>query len=160
MTHKKTPRTGPGALEGSSEARRRATVILETLAGVRTTEEAAQALEVAPARYYQLEAYALQGFLVALEPKQRGRLVSVEQQNERLQNEIARLEREVKRRQALYRTMQRALGVPRVLPATAAKAAMARGGKKVKRRRRTTRGDRVVAALSKASTQKDVGGDT
>jgi len=157
MTRKKTPKTGPGALAASSEARRRATVILETLAGVRTTEEAAQALEVAPARYYQLEAYALQGFLVALEPKQRGRQVSVEQQNERLQNEIARLEGEVRRRQALYRSMQRALGVPLVLPATAAKA---RGGKKVKRRRRTTRGDRVVAALSKARTPEDVGGET
>jgi len=157
MTHKKTPRTGPGALEASSEARKRATVILETLAGVRTTEEAAQALEVAPARYYQLEAYALQGFLVALEPKQRGRQVSVEQQNARLQDEITRLEREVKRQQALYRTTQRALGVPRVPAPTKAKT---RGGKKVKRRRRTTRGDRVLAALSKVSTPEDVGGET
>jgi hypothetical protein len=156
-THKKTPRTGPGALAGSSEARKRATVILETLAGVRTTEEAAQALEVAPARYYQLEAYALQGFLAALEPKQRGRQVSVEQQNARLQDEIARLEREVKRQQALYRTTQRALGVPKVPVATKAKT---RGGKKVKRRRRTTRGDRVLAALSKSSTPEDVGGET
>lgn len=86
--------------------------------------------------------------------------MSVEQQNERLQNEIARLQQEVRRQQALYRTMQRALGVPRLLPATAAKAALAHGGKKVKRRRRTTRGDRVLAALSKASTPEDVGGET
>lgn len=147
---RKKGRTGPGALEASAEARKRATVILETMLGVRTTEEAAEALGVAPARYYQLETYALQGLVEALEPRQRGRKVSAEQECERLQKEIARLEREVKRQQALYRTTQRALG----LPQSSSSKAKSTGTKKVKRRRRTTRGERVVAVLSKTQASE------
>ena len=106
-----------------------------------------------PARYYQLEAHALHGLMVALEPRPRGRQVSAERANARQRDEIARLEQEVKRQRALYRMTQRALGVPRV-PAPA--KLQVRGGKKVKRLRRTTCGERVLAVLSKANLEKDL----
>jgi hypothetical protein len=129
-------------------------VILETLVGVRTTQEAAEALGVSPPRYYQLETYALQGLVEALEPRPRGRQVSVELENERLRGEITRLEREVKRQQALYRTAQRALGVPAAPVSSNGKAnGKTKGkskGKKSRRRRRTTRGERVLRSLSEA----------
>ena len=161
MSAQRTRRTGPRALDASAEARRRATVILETLTGVRTTQEAAEALGVAPARYYQLETYALQGLVEALEPRPRGRRVDAQVELDRHKGEIARLTRDVARQQALYRTAQRALGVPPVNGAvpkgkadastTMSTSTSKSAKKKVRRRRRTSRGERVAAALATAS---------
>ena len=158
MSVQRTRRTGPRALDASAEARRRATVILETLTGVRTTQEAAEALGVAPARYYQLETYALQGLVEALEPRPRGRRVDAQAELERHKGEIARLTRDVARQQALYRTAQRALGVPAVngaapkgkADASSTTTTSKSAKKKVRRRRRTSRGERVAAALAGA----------
>lgn len=150
MSARRTTRTGPRALDASAEARRRATVILETLTGLRTTQEAADALGITQPRYYQLETYALQGLVEALEPRPRGRRVEAQAEIERQRGEIARLEREVCRQRALYRTTQRALGVPASPPPTKAKAnGKTKTGrkKKARRRRRTTRGERIVSAL-------------
>ena len=159
MSAQRTRRTGPRALDASAEARRRATVILETLTGVRTTQEAAEALGVAPARYYQLETYALQGLVEALEPRPRGRRVDAQVELDRHKGEIARLTRDVARQQALYRTAQRALGVPPVngavpkgkADASPTTSTSKSAKKKVRRRRRTSRGERVAAALAAAS---------
>jgi hypothetical protein len=125
-------------------------VILETLTGVRTTQEAADALGVAPARYYQLETYALQGMVEALEPRQRGRKVSVEHELERERTEVRRLEREVARQQALYRSAQRALGVPAAVNGTSSKDKAKT--KKVRRRRKVSRGERIAKALVASAT--------
>ena len=153
MKARRTTRTGPGALEASAEARKRATVILETMLGTRTTQEAAEALEVAPPRYYQLETHALQGMVEALEPRPRGRRVSAERELERLRAEIVRLERELSRQNALYRTAQRALGVPAapsVKPTSSSKSKgkASKAKKTVRRRRKVSRGERVAAALA------------
>lgn len=137
------------------EARKRATVILETMTGLRSTQEAAEALGVAPARYYQLETYALQGMVEALEPRQRGRKVSAEQELERQRAEVTRLEREVARQQALYRSAQRALGVPSspTKSETSSSKASAKNGtaskkkKTVRRRNKRSRGERIASAL-------------
>lgn len=131
-------------------------IILETLSGVRTTQEAADALEVALARYYQLETYALEGFLAALEPRQRGRRVSAERECEELRAQITRLEREVQRQQALYRTTQRVLGVPKV-PGTRAAGGKGKSAtsKPVRRRRKKTRGERILAQMAQVAAEAE-----
>ena len=128
-------------------------MILETLTGLRTPQEAADALGVASARYYQLETYALQGLVSALEPRPKGRQVSAERELEREREEVARLKREVGRQLALYRSAQRALGVPRSNgTGSAASGSTQKAGRKkaksVRRRRKETRGERVAKALA------------
>lgn len=133
-------------------------MILETLTGVRTTLEAAEALGVAPARYYQLETYALQGMVEALEPRQRGRKQSVERELERERSEVRRLSREVARQQALYRSAQRALGVSPAVNGSSPDSAKSKSGtakkaekgkaKTVRRRRKQSRGERIAKVLA------------
>ena len=130
-------------------------MILETLLGQRTTQEAAEVLGVAPARYYQLETYALQGMVEALEPRRRGRRVSAEAELERERTEVRRLERDLARQQALYRSAQRALGVPQGNGTTTTSSPKAKAGpttkagkaKTVRRRRKVSRGERIAKAL-------------
>lgn len=156
MSAPKTRPTGPRALVASAEARRRMAIILETLSGVRTTQEAADGLGVALARYYQLETYALEGFLVALEPRQRGRRVSAERECEELREQITRLEREVQRQQALYRTTQRVLGVPKVLSKRAVGGkGKGAASKPVRRRRKKTRGERILAQMAQVAAEDE-----
>ncbi len=58
----------------SKEAEKRlAAAILEVLAGVRTPQQAAEALQMSLPRYYQLEARGLHGLLEACVPKPKGR---------------------------------------------------------------------------------------
>ena len=104
---------GPHTLKGSTVARKSATLILEALTGLRTTQEAADAMGIALARYYVLETRALEGFICALEPRARGRQRTAEHEIRELKAEVVTLERELRRYQALHRTAQRALGVPR-----------------------------------------------
>jgi hypothetical protein len=61
--------TGP---EASSAARRKAHLILEVLAGVRTPTSAAEELAIPLPRYYQWEDRAVAGLVAALEPRRRG----------------------------------------------------------------------------------------
>lgn len=146
--------TGPNALGGSAQARRHAAMILEALNGVRTTQEAADAMGVALPRYYVLETRALEGFIEALEPRRRGRQVTVEREQEKLREEIARLERETRRYQALYRTAQRSLGLPAAPKESGAakkpKKAKAGSTEKTRRRRRKSRGEAILSGLQKA----------
>lgn len=97
--------------EGGDEARRRAAVVLEVLAGLRGPTEAATELGLAQQSYYQLETKALEGLVAALEPQPRGRKVDPSKDLARLEDEKAKLEREVGRLQALLRSSQRALGL-------------------------------------------------
>lgn len=100
----------------SREARRRAAVILEVLAGMRTTAQAAATLDVSLMRYYQLESDALRGLVAACEPKPRGRTQSTTSQLAALRRQCERLQRDLARQQALVRLSQRAVGV--TAPAT------------------------------------------
>jgi len=137
---------GPHTLKGSQLARRSATVVLEALTGLRSTQEAADAMGIALPRYYVLETRALQGFICALEPRARGRQRTSEHDIRELKADKVMLEREVRRYQALHRAAQRALGVPRE---DAARASLAKGGKKkaAKRRRKQSRGERILRVL-------------
>ena len=133
--------TRPAALTGSTEAKRSAAFVLEVLSGTKTTIDASRELGVTLARYYQLEARALQGVLTALEPKRRGKRTDPGHEIDRLRRDSERLQREVTRLQALLRASQRAIGI--VTPPRPDKSRLA--GKR--RRRPTARALRAVTAL-------------
>jgi len=115
------PASGPAGGAGR-DARRRAAVLLEVLAGGRTPAQAAQALGLSLPRYYQVEAAALRGLVEACEPQPRGRARSAEVELARLQRELQRLQRELARQQGLVRLTQRAVGLPPPAPPPASKA--------------------------------------
>ena len=87
--------------KGSKEARRAAAVVLETLGGIRSASEAADALEVAPARYYVLGRRAIEGMIEALERRPRGRRRTLEAELEHAKLALLDTEEELARYQAL-----------------------------------------------------------
>jgi hypothetical protein len=136
---------GEGA---STQAKRLTAAILEVLAGARTPTEAAQVLELSLPRYYLLEARALQGMLVACEPRSLGRAPSSESTLAALRRECEQLRRECGRQQALVRAAQRTIGLS---PPSPASRGPERQGKKRRRRRPTTRALKAAARLSEDS---------
>ena len=98
----------------SAQAKRIAGTILEVLAGFRSITEAAQVLEVAPMRYYALEARALAGLITACEPGRPGPVPGAQRaaEIERLTAERDHLKAEAARYQALARIAQTAFGPP------------------------------------------------
>jgi hypothetical protein len=143
---KRGPRQPPGGADlgqgVSREARRTAALILEVLAGTRTTTEAAAALEVSMTRYYVLETRALHGLVAACEPRTQGRQRSTLSELQVVRSERDRLQREVTRQQALLRAAQRTVGLPPP-PAAPPKGA----GKKQRRRKPVARALTVAAHL-------------
>ena len=124
----------PGSQNGSREAKRKAAVILEVLAGARGPGDAAEALGVSPNRYYQLESRALQGLVTACETRPKGPGLPPEKELAKVCGKVGRLEQELARYQALARVTQRAVGVRP--PASSGKV---KGGKRRKRRKPTVR---------------------
>jgi hypothetical protein len=108
----KKPLKSPADVKGSLEARRFAAAILEVLAGVRSTRDAADALGISETRYYVTEARAIQALVVACEPKKKGwQGPSIEQQLQKAKREQARAERERDRLRGLVRAAQRTIGL-------------------------------------------------
>jgi hypothetical protein len=153
-----------------SEARRRAAVILEVLAGVHTPTSAAQALGIGAQRYYLLEQQALQGLVSACEPRPKGRTMGSDRQIARLERELTVCRRELGRQQALARAAQRVLGlkVAAVPAATAGKSGAAGkgqpagsgagGGKRSRKRKPVVRALRAARVLkADCSTTATVG---
>lgn len=143
---------GPGRDLGegaSGEARKRAAAILEVLAGVRTPAQAAAALGVSLPRYYLLEVQALQGMLVACEPRSTGRGPSAASALAALRCECEQLRRECGRQQALVRAAQRTMGL--ALPAATMKPE--RNGKR-RRRRPMARALRAAARLQPQGSEE------
>jgi hypothetical protein len=115
----RSPRTVGGIRLGqqaSTEAKRLAAAILEVLAGVRTTGDAAAAVGLSLTRYYQVEARALAGFLQACEPLATGPRPNGERALKALRRDNDRLQRELARQQALVRIGQRSVGLAAVAP--------------------------------------------
>jgi hypothetical protein len=138
------PVPGPAA-EADRQARQRAAVLLEVLAGARTPAQAAQALGLSLPRYYQLEAAALRGLVEACQTRPKGRAPSAEGQLAALRKQVQRLERDLARQQGLVRLTQRAVGLP---PPPAPPARPKPGqGKGRKPRRPVARALRVAARL-------------
>jgi hypothetical protein len=94
----------------SPEARKMAAAILEVLAGTRSPSDAAGALGVTPAHYYQLETRALNGLLVACEPY-LGTARSIENQLIAARKDVQRLQQECARYSTLVRATQRTIGL-------------------------------------------------
>ena len=102
---------GPNVTGCSNDSRRIAAVLLEVLAGMRTPAQAATALNVSTPRYYSLELQALEGLVLACEPKQKGPGRSPQKLIEKQETQIHRLESEISRQRALIRSAQRAIGI-------------------------------------------------
>ena len=130
---------GAGA---STAAKRLAAAILEVLAGTRTPAEAAQAVGVSLPRYYLLEVRALQGMLVACEPRPLGRQQTSESALAALQRDCEHWRRECTRQQALVRAAQRTIGLS---PPAVTKPSPS--GSQRRRRRATARALRAAARL-------------
>jgi len=128
--------------EASKEARRLAAVLLEVLAGARTPLQGAEALQVSLPRYYQLEARGLRGLLGACEARPRGRQPDAGKVVAALEQDKARLQRELARQQSLARLTQRVVGLspPAAAPPRAA-------GKKGRQRKPVARALAVAARL-------------
>lgn len=144
----RAPRTVGGVRLGqqaSTEAKRLAAAILEVLAGVRTTTDAAAAVGLSLTRYYQVEARALAGFLEACEPRATGPRPDGERALKALRRANERLQRELARQQALVRIGQRSVGLAAVAPPPAKSGKSA--GKKARRRRPVSRALQVAARL-------------
>lgn len=130
---------GEGA---SAQARQQAAAILEVLAGVRTPTQAAEAIGVSLPRYYVLETQAVQGILLACEPKRMGRQQTAESALASLRRECEQLRRECARQQALVRAAQRSIGLTAPAPPKPEKDSTKR-----RKRRPTARALRAVARL-------------
>jgi hypothetical protein len=127
----KTTQTKAGGPSVSPEAKRRAAVVFEVLAGLRTPQQAGEALGLSVPGYYQLEDRALVHLQHGCEMRPRGRQANGESKAAALAKEVERLKQEVGRYQALLRLTQRTVGVPPA--ATSAKAAGKRKRKPVVR---------------------------
>lgn len=110
-TKRKARHSVPLAMNTSKEAKRTGAAILEVLAGVRTPQQAAEALAISLPRYYQLETRGLRGLLDACEARPRGRQVDPGRENATLTRENQRLKQEIGRQQALVRAAQRSVGL-------------------------------------------------
>ena len=108
------------------QAKRSAAVVLEVLAGIRTTTEAAAALGIRVERYYLLEQRAVRGLISACEPRAPGRVVSADRRLAQLERELGTTRRDLMRQQALTRTTQRALGLLAAVQPPASKAGKAK----------------------------------
>jgi hypothetical protein len=130
---------GEGA---SAQARKQAAVILEVLAGVRTPTQAAEAIGVSLPRFYVLETQAVQGILLACEPKRLGRQKTAESALASLRRECEQLRRDCARQQSLVRAAQRTMGLTAPAPPKPEK-----DGTKRRKRRPTARALRAAARL-------------
>lgn len=139
---RKPQRIGPP--QGSAEAKRLAAAILEVLAGSRTPTNAAQTLGTSLPRYYLLEQRALHGLLMACEPRPKGRIVREASKLAALEKQVAHLQRECGRQQALVRAAQRAVGLA---PPPPVKPRAPGAGKKGRKRRPTARALKAAAAM-------------
>jgi hypothetical protein len=136
---------GPNVTGGSRDARRIASAVLEVMAGIRTPTDAASALSISMPRYYILEKRALEGLIGACEPRPKGPGRRPDKEVERLRLQVARLEQDVARSQALARAAQRTLGLAPPVKPVARKADAA--GKKHRRRRPVVRALKVLDRL-------------
>ena len=158
---KPAPRRGlraSGLGQGQNgETKRRAAIVLEVLAGVRTPSEGAAALGLSVSCYYLLERKAMQGLLNGCQPQPKGSPgPGLERQLARLQKELDKSRRECLRQASLVRATQRAVGLPAVAkPAGPSKAKSAKEGKRAKRRRPTIRAMRAAKTWREDSSLEE-----
>jgi hypothetical protein len=122
-------------LAGSTQAKERLQVILETVAGRLRVQDACRLLGISEPRFHQLRSQALEAGLASLEPRPAGRparLVTADQEQVRdLQAQVADLEVDL---QAAQIRTEVALALPQVVQPAAAPE------KKTRQRRSRPRG--------------------
>jgi hypothetical protein len=133
-----------------SQAQRFAATILEVLGGLRSPPEAAEVLGISLPRYYQLEARALEGLVVALAPRPQGKQPSLQIRLNALEKQLEAARRQCSRQEALVRVTQRALGL-----ATAAKPSEPRDARGRKKRRPVVRALKAARTLQAQSQTVD-----
>jgi hypothetical protein len=143
---------GRTSFAGSGEARQLAATILEVLAGAQSPGEAARALGISVARYYQLEVRAVAGLVAACEDRRRkGRGQAPGSELAALRRECAQLRRECARQQALARATRRTVG----LTAAPAPPPPPEGTPKRRKRRPIARALKMAALLHDDSSVQD-----
>jgi hypothetical protein len=149
-----TARLGQGQ---NGETKRRAAIVLEVLAGMRTPCEAASVLGLSVSYYYLLERKALQGLLNGCQPQPKGCAgVGLQRQLARLRKELDKSRQECLRQASLVRATERAIGLPAVAkPAGPTKAHSAKEGKQTPRRRPTIRAMRAAKTLRENSSLEE-----
>lgn len=152
---KRSPRAAQPAAVATTQAQKRAAVILEVLGGIRSAQEAAAALAISANHYYILERQALAALVAACELQPRGKQPDPAKELEALRQELAQARQECQRQAALVRATQRAIGLPPV-PAPAEKQKGTSGSKSGRRRRRLTsvRALRAARALQKSVAEE------
>ena len=104
--------------QASPEARKKAALVLEVLAGLRTPLQAAQAMGVSLPGYYHMELRALQGLMRGCEPTHKGRQKDANRELTDLRQQCRKLAAEVQRYQALARATQKTIGLSPPPPAS------------------------------------------
>jgi hypothetical protein len=106
----------------TNDSRKQAAVVLEVLAGLRSPEQAAEALGLTLQTYYNLETRALRGLVHGCTPTPPGRTLVLLKQVRGLEIKSATLEKQLGRYQALLRNAQRAAGLSLPAPTAAGKS--------------------------------------
>lgn len=140
-----TPPSSDVSLPDSQQARARAALVLEVLAGERTATEAAEELGVTMTSYYKLEDRAVNGMVEALKKVPRGPRRNFDKEIEKLERECRRLERECRRNQSLLRVSQKAVGL-----SVEREEKTGRAGKKRRKRNTQARGSRQAKVLRRS----------
>jgi len=154
---RRVPRASGRGQGQNGETKRRAAIVLEVLAGMRTPCEAASTLGLSVSCYYLLERKALQGLLDGCQPQPKGcPAPGPERQLARLQKELDKSRQECLRQASLVRATQRAMGLPAVAkPAGPSKADSGKQGRKTKRRRPSIRAMRAAKTLREDSSLEE-----
>ena len=132
-----------GLTQLTPESRRHAACVLEVLAGLRSPEQAAEALGISLPTYFNLETRALRGLVHGCTPVAPGRTMVLLKQVRGLEAKCAALDKQVGRYQALLRNAQRSAGLLTVPAQPKAKAP----GKR--RRRPAVRALRPIEVLQR-----------
>lgn len=134
------PPKGPdhvNSLEGAEAEKRRLRIVLETLSGERTIEQACEELGVSSSRFHELRRQALQAALDGVTPHPPGRPKHEESSNP--SSRLAELEQEVRELrlelQAAYTRTEIALAMPHVLTREG-KAAIKKKARELRRKPR------------------------
>jgi hypothetical protein len=154
---RRVPRASGLGQGQNGETKRRAAIVLEVLAGMRTPSEAASVLGLSVSYYYLLERKALQGLLDGCQPQPKGVPgPGLERQLARLQKKLDKSRQECLRQASLVRATERAMGLPAVAkPVGPSKADSGKQGKKTKRRRPTIRAMRAAKTLRENSSLEE-----
>jgi hypothetical protein len=129
------------------QARRQAACILEVLAGLRTPEQAAQALGVSLPTYYHVEARAMRGLIHGCTRTPPGRTMILLKQVRGLELRCATLENQLGRYQALLRNAQRGLLPPPPPPTKTDAQAKTNGEGRRRKHRPVVRALRTIGLL-------------